>query len=718
MTRNPADGPLLSVEGLRVAFDTADGRVPVVRGIGFSLHRGEALGIVGESGSGKTLTAQSILRMIPPPGHITGGKVLFDGADLLALPEKQLRSLRGRSLGMVFQNPLTSLNPLMRVGAQIAEALTVHGADRKQSEAQAIELLRTVGIPRPESRVRSYPHEFSGGMRQRAVIAMALANRPAVIVADEPTTALDVTIQAQILGLLGQLRRELGLALILISHDIGIIAEHCDRVQVMYAGQIVESGPVEEVLHAPEHPYTRALLRSLPQTPAAVRQRLGHIPGQPPNLAAMPPGCSFAARCEFRVDRCAHDEPRLEPVGGKDGRRAACWVTQSGTTLDDAARTAQAAPPAAVPIVLARADGVPAAGQGDTVLEVGNLHTQFRAGPGDLLGRGKKIIHAVDGVSLSIGRGESLGLVGESGCGKSTLARTIVRVEKAASGSVKLLGREILGLEGDELRKLRRHVQMIFQDPYASLDPRMTMGDVIAEPLRAQRVVERKAIPGRVASLLDMVGLNPAFASRYAHQLSGGQRQRAGIARALAARPELLVCDEPIASLDVSIQAQIVNLLADLQSELGLSYLFISHDLPMVARLCNRIAVMYLGQIVETGRAGDVLQSPQHPYTASLLSAAPSLHQGERRERIILGGDQPDAANIPSGCRFHTRCPVGPLARPERSICRSEPPPLQPTASGQQAACHFAGELTGGAATRVSAPAPATSTPTPKGIHD
>jgi len=650
---------LLEVRGLRTEFSTDAGVVRAVNDVSITVPRGRVVGVVGESGSGKSVTARSILRMVNPPGRIVAGELLFDGRDLLTLSEKDMREIRGSEIAMVFQDPQSALNPVMTVGAQIAEALTVHGLGRRAARARALDLLRQVGIPDAERRIDDYPHQFSGGMRQRVVIAIALANEPSLLIADEPTTALDVTIQAQILRLLGRLRDELGIAVLMITHDMGVVAETCDDVVVMYGGRVVEQGPVEVVFKRQEHPYTADLLEAMPRLDAGDRSRLPAIPGAPPDPAALPSGCAFHPRCRLAEDRCRTEIPEL--VATTAGHAAACWVTQGG---------------AAIPPLVPETGAASRVGAADTpLLEVEDLRVDVSSGRRGLFRRPEPV-YAVDGVSLSVAGGETLGLVGESGCGKSTLARTVVGINQASAGAV----------------RVDSGVQYVFQDPYASLNPRRTIRQSLDEALE-MRGVPRAERDAEASELMRRVGLGDGHLDRYPHAFSGGQRQRIGIARALAVRPKVLILDEPVSALDVSIQAQIINLLEELRDDLGLGYLFIAHDLSVVRHLSDRVAVMYLGKIVETGPVEAVYSTPGHPYTVALMSSSPVPDTAQRgRERIVLTGDLPSPKNPPSGCRFRTRCPIGPMANPDRQICVTTVPELTGTATGQQVACHFAGE--------------------------
>jgi peptide/nickel transport system ATP-binding protein len=599
------DVPVLEIDGLTVdiAIDD-DRRVPVIADVALSVGAGEILGIVGESGSGKSMTAMSIMRMLPGAASVRHGSVRYAGRDLLAMSESEMTALRGEEIGMIFQDPLAFLNPLMTVGQQIAEVLVLHGTDRRRARARALELLRLVGVRDPESRIDDYPHQFSGGMRQRVIIAIAVANNPALLIADEPPTALDVTVQAEILQLLTRLRDDLGAGLVLITHDIGIVEEVCDSVAVMYAGRIVEHGRTADVLRQPRHPYTRALMRSTPRLGLADRRRLPAIPGQPPDLARRPAGCAFHPRCPLASEQCTAEEPPLIRLHDAEAHRVACWA--AGETEPPAAVEVAAPPP------VRETDPSP-------ILEVRDLRVGYQRR--SLLRRGGPRDYAVDGVDLHVRRGRALGLVGESGCGKSTLARTVVGLLTPSSGEVRVAGGSWTGGRR-ERAALRRTVQMVFQDPYSSLNPRQTIGTILTEPLIVHGL-HRDDRPGRVEELLGLVGLSTSLLDRYPYQLSGGQRQRVGIARALTLEPELIVADEPVSALDVSVQAQVINLLADLRDKLGLGILFIAHDLSVVRHLCDEVAVMQRGHIVEYADTASVFESPQHPYTRSLLAAAP-----------------------------------------------------------------------------------------------
>jgi len=655
---------ILEVRDLVTVFHTDAGAVRAVDGVSFTVERGETLGIVGESGSGKSVTAQSIMRLLDPPARIEGGQVLFEGRDVLAMSQAELADWRGASAAMVFQDSLTGLNPVLRILSQVSEHVVAHGRMAPSAARRhGIDLLRRMGVASPERAAAAFPHQFSGGMRQRVMLAIGMANDPSLLIADEPTTALDVTIQAQILDLMAGLNEKFGTAIMLISHDLGVIGSLCRRIAVMYAGEVVETGPTAEVLHDPRHPYAWALANAVPRLDTPVAARLPSIEGMPPDPLAMPRGCRFAPRCSLRITRCEAEHPPLIEIA--PGRAVRCWVTMDGRRLPPPSLPAAAAPPR-----MAAAE--------PPLLEGTGLVKHF-ALPRKSVFAKPEVVHAVNGVSLHLARGESLGIVGESGCGKSTLARLITRLHAPNAGSIRFQGQDITTLGGEALRGLRPRLQMVFQDPFASLNPRMRVGQILAEPLRVHGHADPEA---RVAALLDMVGLNPAWAARFPHEFSGGQRQRISIARALALDPALIVADEPVSALDVNVQAQVLNLMLELRARLGLAFLFIAHDLAVVRAFCDRVAVMYLGRFVEEAPAADLFASPAHPYTVALLSAVPEPGQG----RIVLGGEPPSSLRLPQGCAFRARCPV---ARP---IC-AEPPPLVEIAPGRRVLCHAPGSL-------------------------
>jgi peptide/nickel transport system ATP-binding protein len=674
--------PVLAVEDLHVRLPTEDGVVHAVRGLSFELRPGEVLGIVGESGCGKSAASLAVLGLLPRSASVTGS-VSLHGRELLGLPERELSRVRGRSLAMVFQDPMTSLNPVYRVGDQLLEAIRVHQQHltRAAARARAVELLRSVGISDAPSRLDQFPHELSGGMRQRVVIAIAMANRPSVILADEPTTALDVTIQAQVLETLKRARAETGSSLVLITHDLGVVAGMADRVLVMYAGRAVELANAEDLFRRPLMPYTVGLLGSLPRVDSDRRRPLTPIPGRPPSLIALPPGCPFAPRCPLRQDICVDSEPPLDAV--EDGHAAACHFADTV-----AARGPDAAE--LFPVEATEREQSPA---GEVVLRISGLTKHFPIRSGAVLRRHVGDVRAVDGIDFELRRNETLGVVGESGSGKSTTALVVLQLLEATSGRVEFDDTDLTATRGRRLRALRRDIQIVFQDPFSSLDPRMTVNAIVGEALRIHGLWDQRG-PARVAELLDLVGLNPEHGNRYPHEFSGGQRQRIGIARALALDPKVLILDEPVSALDVSVQAGIVNLLERLKARLGLSYVFIAHDLSVVRHICDRVAVMYLGRIVEIGTTDDVFERPAHPYTQALLSAIPIPDPPRERARrhIILTGEIPSPADPPTGCPFHTRCQVfaHELDEAQRARCVAEAPALADRGTGHPAACHYA----------------------------
>jgi peptide/nickel transport system ATP-binding protein len=759
--------PVLEITDLSTHIQLSKSVVQAVGNIGLTIEPGETLGLVGESGCGKSMTGLSIMGLLPQGGRIVGGSIKLAGRELVGLPDARMRAIRGNEIAMIFQDPLTSLDPTKTIGYQVAEPIRLHrGASKQAAMDRAAEVLGMVGLPRPRERLGDYPHQLSGGLRQRVMIAMALTCEPKLLIADEPTTALDVTIQAQILALLDRLKEQLGMAILLITHDMGVIAGHSDRVEVMYAGRLVETADTRTLFAHMHHPYTQALLGSIPRLNQDSRQRLLNIPGIPPDLANPPPGCRFAARCSRATEKCQADEPPLASRGLD--HLFACWHPVDGparlpdapaaeslaareATAEEAAASAEEDEEAGAPDEKA-AVGQPATGQpgadgpairgdghgpaptvtvrpvgpvqadppgGQPLLEVGDVVKEFPVTAGAILQRRVASVHAVSGVSFTINAGETYGLVGESGCGKTTIGRVIVALERPTAGAVTLRGTNISALSRGDLRRHRRDLQMMFQDPYSSLDPRMRVGAIIREPLAIQHQGSREQQQRRVFELLDEVGLPRNAVERYPHEFSGGQRQRIGLARVLTLNPQVIVADEPVSALDVSIRAQVLNLMKRLQADHGLTYVVISHDLAVVKYMADRIGVMYLGKLVEEGSSEDIYQRAAHPYTAGLIATIPVPDPQAARTETEAGikGELPSPINPPSGCRFRTRCPFA------QDLCAETEPRLRPFGPGHRAACHFplqtpwpgagTGAVTGGS----GPPARQNGPPEPAGGH-
>ncbi len=715
-------GPVLEIAGLHTEIRRNGAAVRAVDGVSLTVAAGECLGLVGESGCGKTMTARSVMRLLPAGGVITAGSVVLAGTELTALSERNMQTIRGNDVGMVFQDPSSSLDPTMQVGRQIAESVVVHrGASRAAAAARAVEMLSLVKIADPERVARGYPHQLSGGMRQRAMIAAALACEPRLLIADEPTTALDVTTQRDILDLIGDLRAALGMAVILVTHDLGVIAGRTERVAVMYGGRIVEQAATSAVFAGPRHPYTEALFEALPEMASSqpASRGLYSIPGRPPDLVTRSPGCSFAQRCRYVRDWCATHEPALDgdhpghgyacffPVGvtgrargagGQDGAGGgvtpvSAWVSGRGRQAAGRAATAAPASTAAEPL-----------------LRVSGLVKDYPVA-GGVLGRRSGAVSAVADVSFELLAGQTFGLVGESGSGKTTVARLLVGLERPDAGAIVFDGADLAAMPARQRRQRRSGIQLMFQDSFASLDPRMRVKSILSEPLAIHQTVRRRGYRRQVLRILDEVGLPADAENQYAREFSGGQRQRLALARALIQRPALIVADEPVSALDVSVQAQILNLMRKLQRQYELSYLFISHDLSVIRYMADTIGVMYLGKLVETGPAEEICTAPGHPYTASLIAAVPAVVTGPEMTRPPLAGTPlagtlsagtgqpgmaalpgasgppaagPDPAHPPSGCRFRLRCAFA------RDVCAEQEPALRPHAvRGQLVACHF-----------------------------
>jgi peptide/nickel transport system ATP-binding protein len=716
---------VLSVRHLRTEFATPGGRLRAVDDVSFDLRQSETLAIVGESGSGKSTVALSLLRLIPPAIAISTGQVEYKGEPIFQLSERRMRSLRGTQISLIPQDPASALNPLMTIGAQIAEMLRLHlRMDKRAARRRTIEILERVGIAGASARYSHYPHEFSGGMQQRVLIAMALSCDPGLVLADEITSGLDVTVQAQVLRLIGSVTQGQALSTILITHDLGVVAEIADTVAVMYAGQIVEKAAVDQLFSSPMMPYTWGLLAAVPRVDASRAVRIAPIEGSPPDLSRDLHGCRFAARCPYRRDICVQQDPPLALAESSAGtpHLVRCWGVHAGAQggwLRPIIGTEQTAPPTGHGRLSQEAAGVaywratvdrrsgstasskprPIHRDPDYLHKahepnlveardvVVTLESSDKAG---VFGTGRSFA-AVDRVSLFVQRGETLGLVGESGCGKSTLLRALLRLRPISSGEIRFDGIALTELRGERLRAMRRRMQLIFQDPYSSLDPTMTVGEIVREPLDVHRVGTPDERRQRVGQMLMAVGLSPDLRTRFPHEFSGGQRQRVGIARALILEPDFVVADEPVAALDVSVQAQVINLLQELKATLGATYIVVAHDLALVRHICDRVAVMYLGRIVELADREAIFNTPLHPYTQALLSAIPipDPRAKRRSDRVILEGEIPSPLARPSGCTFHTRCALyKKLGKPE--VCVEVEPDAAEVASGHTAACHFA----------------------------
>jgi len=666
---------LLDIKDLEVRFYTPEGVVRAVDGVSLDLEKGETLGVVGESGCGKTVTARSVMRLIPsPPGKIIKGSITFDDKDVLALKRQELLAFRGGDVSMIFQEPMTSLNPVFNIKDQLTEGILLHqDISREDAVTQAAHLLDLTGIPSAKERLDSFPHQLSGGMRQRVMIAMAISCNPQMLIADEPTTALDVTIQAQILEIMRNLKSEFNMGIMLITHDLGVVAEMADRVAVMYAGRVVEIRKINDLYADAQHPYTEGLLNSIPGA-TEERKRLHVIKGSVPNLLDLPTGCTFRDRCEHATGKCAEEKPELIEV--KPGAWVACYNFKDSRTI------------AQNEIKLSSEGKVSTDNRAEhkdrkVLVKVENLVKEFKVSKNFLGGKGN-VVHAVDGVSFTINQGEVFSLVGESGCGKTTTGRLMVGLEEPTGGNVEIAGQHFYGSSNKVQRKLRKEAQIIFQDPYSSLNPRMKVETIIGEGLRIHGDhMGRKEKEERIVKAVRSVGLEPYHLPRYPHEFSGGQRQRIGIARALILNPKFIVCDEPVSALDVSIQAQILNLMKDLQEEYNLTYLFIAHDLLVVKHLSDRVGVLYLGKLVELADKDELYSEPMHPYTQALLSASPKPDPGAKSDRIVLTGDIPSPINPPSGCYFRTRC------NRATKKCTEESPQLVEISPGHYASCHY-----------------------------
>ena len=664
---------ILDVSGISTEFRLKRSTTFAVNNVSFSIRRGEIIGIVGESGSGKSVTQMSVLGLLDKPqGVVSAGTAVFDGVDLLAPEnEKMLHEIRGARIAMIFQDPMISLNPTITVGEQIAETIREHmKLSRAEAKARAIRYMKMVNIPDAEMRYDNYPFEFSGGMCQRIIIAMAMCCNPDVVVADEATTALDVTTQAQILEMLQHIVRTTNTSLIIVTHNLGIVARYADRIYVMYGGTLAETAKTDDLFYHPSHAYTIGLLNSVPRLDDNKDRMLVPIEGIPPVLKQKPDRCPFFERCPQKIPACEEGVPPARDLG--DGHLT--WCLNPKLNRD----------PVQCDIIEKKKI------DWDTpVLQVEDLHMDFPLLKGNLIKRKVGTVRAVGGVSFTLHKGETLGLVGESGCGKSTVANCIMHLLNPTSGKITINGVETTHMKESRFRKMRKDIQLVFQDPFSSLDPKQTIGDIVGEPLKIHGLVHSKEeYTKRVEELFGLIGISTEMMGRSPHELSGGQRQRIGIARALASDPKILVCDEPVSALDVSVQAQIMNLLENLQAKLGISYVFVAHDLSVVRHISDRIAVMYLGKIVEMADWKTLYENPKHPYTKSLLSAIPipdpKVERGRNRQELI--GEIPSAAHIPGGCSFHPRCPCA------MEICKTEAPPCVTDADGHCVCCHLFGK--------------------------
>ncbi|MDQ0206537.1 ABC transporter ATP-binding protein [Alkalicoccobacillus murimartini] len=660
---------VLDIQQLDVGFNNKSRNLQVLDNVSLTIKKGETVCLVGESGSGKTITSKAIMRLIDyEHGSITGGSISFNGQDIASLSPKELLAIRGKKISMVFQEPMSAFDPVYTIGFQLIETIMKHErVSKRKAWDQAINLLTRVGIPEPDVRMKQYPGELSGGMLQRAMIAMALSCNPELLIVDEPTTALDVTIQAQILLLLQELKEELDMSILLITHDLGIAAEIADRIVVMYAGKVLEQADTLSLFEAPFHPYTKGLLQSVATLEKKQDTELFSIKGTIPSLTNLPSGCLFHPRCSHATELCKTDVP---PLIENNQREVACWHAEKlrNETPNEESNVA------AHTTFQQKPDT-------ETLFELKNVSKHYPV-KGPIFSRTREL-RAVDNISFSIQKGETFGLVGESGSGKSTLGRILLQLEAATAGQVLFNGEDLTSLSSSRLRSSRQNMQMIFQDPYGSLDPRWTVEEIISEPLRTHQTHTKKQLAERVAELLTAVGLDPEYASRHPHEFSGGQRQRIGIARAIALEPSFILADEAVSALDVSVQAQIVNLLKELQKNLGLTYLFIAHGLNVVRYISDRIGVMYLGNMVEVGPSEELFQNPAHPYTKALIESNPKSNPKERRSHVSIEGEIPSPINPPSGCRFHTRCPFA------TDTCRTEQPSLVPYKENRYVACHY-----------------------------
>ena len=688
------DNITFQAKNLEIKYHTRQATLTAVRNVNFEVKRGQIVGLVGKSGCGKSTIASAVMKLLPPNGEISGGEMLFNGRDLLQVNEDEMQQIRGRDISMIFQDPMTSLNPVFNIEQQMVDTILAHppkgkSISRSEARGRAVYMLNKVGIPDAGKRIKNFPHQFSGGMSQRIMIASALQSNPSLLIADEPTSALDVTLEAQITGLIRELRDEMQTSILYITHDLGIVAQLCDHVVVLYAGNVVETGEIFDLFKKPLHPYTRALLRSHPSHQAQAKQLIT-IRGRVPSLKDLPLGCKFAPRCDLAQEICFTQEPPFSQV---DKQTVSChayqpnWKGKSPEALYVEAY--QPAQTINTKEILSQANS-------EKVVHAEKVKVHFKDAIGwlgKMLGEKEGLVRAVDGVDVAVYRGESLALVGESGCGKTTLGRTILRLEQPTDGNVSIDGNDITSLTQSKIRSLRARMQMIFQDPISSLSPRKKVSALLLEPFKVHNI---PADQTKVDELLEMVGLSSEQADKYPHQLSGGQARRVGIARALALQPSVLIADEPTAGLDVSVAAGVLNLMKDLREKLGLTYILITHNLNIISFIADRVAVMYLGKLVEVGETSTLFTQSKHPYTEALMSAValPDPELRETRKRIVLEGEIPSPRNPPSGCPFHPRC------RYRDDRCITEPPLLREYPDNAHlVACHFPERVGGSSST-------------------
>ncbi len=673
--------PILEVKNLVISYETRYGDVPAVRDVSFDIQRGEAHSIVGESGCGKSTVAFGIVNFLGRNGKIVNGSIMFQGRDLVGRSQEELRQIRGDRIAMVYQDPMQALNPSLRIGDQMSEVLTVHrGMKQEDAQLKCLHMLERVYMADPANVMRRYPHQLSGGQQQRVVIAMALLNDPALLIMDEPTTALDVTVEAAVLDLIAGLQKDFETAIMYISHNLGVVARVSSKVGVMYAGEIVERSTVAEVYLRPYHPYTQGLMRCVPRLGQDKRSSyLYPIRGRVPSPKNLPPGCIFEPRCDYARDECRLKKPELREI--EPGHWARCHFAEE---IARSGREPFKDLLVDLPDVAGRAETT------ETLLRVKHARTYYEAPSKQLIGGKKQYVKAVDDVSFEVKRGQTLGIVGESGCGKSTLVKTIIGMETPTGGEYEFMGIDISAPVSERDLSLIQELQMVFQNPDSTLNPSFTVGSQIARPLLRFKAVPRRQVRDEVVRLLGMMRLGERYYDRLPRQLSGGEKQRVGIARAIAGRPELVLCDEPVSALDVSVQAAVLNLLLEIQKEMGTTMIFIAHDLSVVRFFCDQIAVMYLGQIAEIGPAEAIYAPPYHPYTEALLSAVPIPDPRAEQKHIRLSGVVPSALDPPAGCRFHTRCPRRAQLLPDGgAICETQAPPSQDDGNGHHIYCHI-----------------------------